>query len=271
MSSTIVRYAPPLIALIALIAIALALYFYPGKPEEALQKPGNPALAAKPASGSSFGRIERASRNLPPQKKSQLPLSEQVDQLIASGKAEDAFEAYRRVAACMAVENWQAREISADGCVGLTERLKMSRLDYLAIAARAGVPGAAVDFFEEGPFGDTSALQSRADDPLVQAWKKQAVGQLTTQAAGGNFDSLMLLDIAYRRGGDVVEKNAVLALGYAYSLRKIYQDIGLYTDAYDDKHLRQMENGMTQDQIASATAAANEIAANTLRERAKQR
>lgn len=50
----------------------------------------------------------------------------------------------------------------------MTERMRLSRFDYLAVAVKAGISGALIQMATEGPFGDSTALSTRPDDPLVQ-------------------------------------------------------------------------------------------------------
>jgi hypothetical protein len=172
----------------------------------------------------------------------EVPLAEQVQGLMATGDPEKAYQAYRLLADC-AVFNREGDRLTVDGelmatmrpaylpgfrgmneqekqhdtklCGGMTERLRLSRLDSLAIAAKAGVPGAAVAFAKEGPFGDSSALQTRPNDPLVQEWKAVARAQLTSAAEAG-VDSIAITYLAGEnyKGSDLFEKNVLLAYRY---------------------------------------------------------
>lgn len=245
-----------------------------------------PVAGVAAAGQPGFGIVARTIPNRPPDRRNTLSrapaLSAQIDALIASGKAEDAWEAYLRIASCAYIQKWHAlpfrlliapaREPSPEEekaefalCTGLTERMKTSRLDYLETAAKAGVRGADLMFLEEGPFGDPSALASRPDDPLVRAWKRQAIAQVTAQANGGDMGTLFVMNLAYISGNEVVEKNSLLALSYGFALRQIYDQIGISRappSMVDDERLRWVGNGLTPDQIASAAAAGNDIAAN---------
>jgi hypothetical protein len=149
-------------------------------------------------------------------------------------------------------------------CSGMTERIRTSRLDHLALAAKAGVTGADSAFLLEGPFGDPSALVSRPSDPLVMAWKQQAITQLTTQAVNADVASLANLYHGYLNGSSVVEKNPELALTYGRALREIYNQFkGLPAsmNPYSEESLLRMESELSRDQVAAATIAANKIAA----------
>jgi hypothetical protein len=172
----------------------------------------------------------------------EAPLAEQVQQLMATGDPEKAYLAYRLLADC-AVFNREGDRLTVDGelmatmrpgylpgfrgmneqekqhdtklCGGMTERLRLSRLDSLGIAAKAGVLGAAVEFAKEGPFGDSSALKTRSSDPLVQEWMAVARAQLVSAAEAGT-DSIAIAYLAgqHYNGSDLFEKNIRLAYRY---------------------------------------------------------
>jgi hypothetical protein len=170
------------------------------------------------------------------------PLNVQVERLLATHRPEDAYRAYWLVADCAAFNlsgdrivfdeeeirqhtpgalpgfrGMSAEEKRRDAtlCAGMTERERQSRLDYLALAANAGVFGAAVNFANEGPFGDPSALQSRPDDPLVREWKATASAQLTQAAeAEADMGAILYLADAYANGGPLTGKNPLLAYRY---------------------------------------------------------
>jgi hypothetical protein len=146
-------------------------------------------------------------------------------------------------------------------CSGMTERIRTSRLDHLDLAAKAGVMGADSAFLLEGPFGDPSALVSRPSDPLVMAWKQQAITQLTTQAANADVGSLINLYHGYLNGSNVVEKNPELALTYGRALREIFNQFkGLPAsmNPYSEESLLRIESELSQDQVAAAAIAAND-------------
>jgi hypothetical protein len=171
-------------------------------------------------------------------------LQAQIDRLLATHDPRDAYRAYRLVADCAAFNAngdriiFDEQELArpkrdalpgframSEGekrhdtqlCAGMTERERQNRLDYLAIAARAGVPGAAVDFAGEGPFGDKSALATRPDDPLVKEWKATARAQLS-QAAESGTDSGALQVMASDSLNGIDFNDGKVALTYRYRL-----------------------------------------------------
>lgn len=206
-------------------------------------------------------------------------LGQQLARLAASGSPDDAYAAYNLLDDCIvfqkegrlpALEFDRGSEMTADEksaqqhlCADLTERQKGARLDFLALAAKGGVAGASTRFFYEGPFGDRSALRSRPDDPLVLAWKQQAVAQLTAQAEQAELSSLSTLMMAYLADGEVVRKDAPLAYGYLLALRMVHDDI-LTTgtvNPYQDSYWHWLRDELSPEQQAAAASRANAIAA----------
>lgn len=216
-------------------------------------------------------------------------LAQRIDTLVASGKPDDAFAAYALVRDCLYFQEhgalllagppWPFRamtdeEKSAETtlCAGMTEAIKRSRLDHLAVAAKADVMGADTAFLQEGPFGDPSALASRPDDPLVREWKQQAVAYLTNNAAGADVGSLTTLEFQYSVGSDAIAKDPAQALTYAMALHKLYDQMdGLRGTPmpYDEAQLQQMEAGMPAAQVSAAETASNAISEVYRRRRAQ--
>lgn len=258
-------------------ALALAYWFLPddGAPVAASAVPA-------PAQGRSLAAyftLDASAVPVPDPVAPPVPLAQQLARLAASGRPEDAYAAYNLLDDCISFEKEGrlpglefelGREMTAEEkaaqrqlCAGLTQRQREDRLAYLATAAKAGVPGAATLFLSEGPFGDRSALRNRPDDPLVQAWKRQAIAQLTAQADDAEVSSLSTLMMAYLRDGDVVQKDAPQAYGYLLALRLVYDDIlapGV-TNPYQDEYWHWLLDELTPAQQAAASARAQAIAA----------
>ncbi len=199
-----------------------------------------------------------------------MQISEQIDKLIATGSPDDAMKAYSLVAKCIEVEELGTLIMTADEvknttrfCSGLTQRMRMSRIDYVAIAAKARVKGASTAFYREGPFGDPTALDTRPDDPLVVEWKKVAISQLH-DASDVDISSLMTLSMQYRYGKRALPKDLTLSLGYLTALKEVEptrQDGGI-DNPFSDESLRALKEGMTPEQVTAATLAAHDIVAN---------
>lgn len=222
-------------------------------------------------------------------------LSEQVDRLLATHEPEKAMAAYRLLANCdefnrlhdrvmMATENVANAHSNRDGlpdyrgmtesekqhdkvlCAPMTERMRQSRIDYLAIAAAAGVAGASVSFAQEGPFGDRSALTSRPDDLLVREWKEKARAQLTRDAEAADPSALYFLWFQNMNGTVLYEMPAALAFRYGVAMGKIYEDIHGANDAsnwfFGEKSpmMQAMVKEMSPEQRAAEGAEAQRIA-----------
>lgn len=266
------------IAIAAAIAAVLALVYWPA-PDG-----GAPDTGATAAAGAPPGRSLESYLKLdasPAADAAPVPvtLAQQLARLGASGRPEDAYAAYNLLDDCISFEKegrlaglefelgraMTAEEKAAQRqlCAGLTQRQREDRLGYLATAAQAGVPGAATLFLSEGPFGDRSALRNRPDDPLVQAWKRQAIAQLTAQADEAELTSVSTLMMAYLRDGEVVQKDAPQAYGYLLALRLVYDDIlapGV-TNPYQDEYWHWLQDELTPAQQAAAAAKGQAIAA----------
>ena len=268
------RSFPVLIAVAALAALAYACW---PAPETVAPAVLTPAPAGR--SLSSYFNLGASPAPLPAATSAAPGLEQQLARLAASGSPDDAYAAYNLLDDCIvfqkegrlpALEFERGSEMTADEkaaqqylCADLTERQKSARLDFLAQAAKAGVPGASTRFFYEGPFGDRSALRSRPDDPLVLAWKQQAIAQLTAQAEQAELSSLGTLMMAYVTDGEVSKKDAPKAYGYLLALRMVHDDILTpgSTNPYQDSYWHWLRDELTPEQQALAVEKANAIAA----------
>ncbi|MBJ7312172.1 hypothetical protein ACFOLJ_11105 [Rugamonas sp. CCM 8940] len=236
----------------------------PARPAAGHEQHAPASAASRPAWFSALGGARRTGSE------HKATLSEQIDTLIASGKPDDAFQAAYLVNSCIWFNKLgtlpffnfpQTREMTAEEkrdeaalCSGMTERIKSSRLEHLAIAARAGVDGADTLFLEIGPFDDPSALETRPNDPLVLAWKQQALEQLTAAAERANLGSLLMLTSNYVNGGTLVDADPALALAYGNAVHRIYEEIIPAGDPFSVDNLNAMKEGLSAEQIAAANA-----------------
>ena len=230
----------PVRVLIALAALAALAYACWPAPEVA------PAVLTPASAGrslSSYFNLDASPAPVPASAQASAApgLEQQLARLAASGSPDDAYAAYNLLDDCILfqkegrlpeLEFERGSEMTADEkiaqqslCANLTERQKSARLDFLEKAAKGGVAGASTRFFYEGPFGDRSALRSRPDDPLVLAWKQQAVAQLTVQADQAELSSLGTLMMAYLADGDVTKKDAPKA--YGSGREHLFQDVAV--------------------------------------------
>lgn len=218
-------------------------------------------------------------------------LTEQVDRLLATHDPANAFAAYTLISDCATFNRHHERAVydlaeviskrsmlpyrgMTDAekrhetalCSSMSERMRLSGIDYLAVAAKAGVAGAAVQMAYEGPFGDVSALTSRPDDPLVQEWKRTVMDQLTTSAEAGDMGALSYLWVGESTGNPLTGKNTALAYRYLLAQGLILRDLtGAYYDPAGDIYApegalaRSME-GLSAEQRMAELGAAQHIA-----------
>ena len=213
------------------------------------------------------------------------PVGVQVQRLIASNDGQQALAAYWLLLGCTsfnlrhksnvyddqlhAYRRMNAAEQRHAGkvCGSMTERERQARLDYLAMAVKAGVPSAAWIFATEGPFGDPSALKTRPDDPLVQAWKATATAQLVRDAERGDPATLIAWGMVKLNGSDFTDKDAVGGYGYLLAFGMIQADregsgdTGAQVYAEGSTMMNALAAGLTPQQRTTALAEARRIAA----------
>jgi hypothetical protein len=211
-------------------------------------------------------------------------LSVQVERLLATHKPASAYAAYFLVSACTTFNrhvdmklyddklhaqrdmNASERQHLTKMCSGMTERERMARLDYLATAVKGGVEGAAWTFATEGPFGDPSALKTRPNDPLVQAWKTTATTQLTQAAEAGDLMVLLVWGLQLLTGSELTEKNPLLGFSYLLAFGFVQSDRLGPTDPgaqmYKDGSpmMNAFAGSLTAEQRAAAVATGRGIA-----------
>lgn len=206
------------------------------------------------------------------------PLAAQVQRLAAGASPGDGYQAYWLIADCMALQadgDIPSEPGSADTdparlrqeqqfCGGLTQRMRMARIDYLHKAAEAGVPCADMQQLREGPFGDPSALQTRPDDPLVKEWQTQAQGLALRHADGGDYCTLNMLTMDYFRPDPRVPLDDAHVLTYGLAMRSFHQAMHhppAVLVLVDAMNLQAHTDKLTPAQVAEASAKAQQIAA----------
>lgn len=274
-------------------ALAAGLFAWQHQPGDVTQEPAAQLPPAAGALASAPPATPSRTQGVAPPA-DEPPLSVQIERLLATRDPADAYRAYWLVANCAefnlnhdriiferidaehpgpgTLPGFRAmredeKQHDAKLCSGLTERDRQSRLDYLATAARAGVPGAAVSFATEGPFGDPSALETRPGDPLVQAWKATARDQLTRAAESGTDpNALQYLAGEYANGSALTDTNPLLAYRYLAAMSFIDEElIGSSDPAASSLAARRdglaaMVQGFSPEQRAAELAAARRIA-----------
>jgi hypothetical protein len=286
-----------LCAVAALLA-GLAAFQYLRTPETA-------AVAAVPATPQPTAAVAAVSTVaapvVAPAAIAEPGLVEQVDRLIASRDPVKAYAAFTLINDCATYNRDHDRMVydlaevqskrsmlpfrgmtdaekrhDAVLCAGMSERMRLSRIDYLAIAAKAGVRGAAIEMAQEGPFGDPSALLSRPDDPLVQEWKRTVLDQLTNSAESGDMGTLAYLWAKEVMGDPITGKHPALAYRYVVAQGLIMRDLmgpddlGAVMYGPDGGLARDIE-GLSTEQRAVELAAAQRIAEAAREQRKRAR
>jgi len=208
----------------------------------------------------------------------------QVDRLLATQEPRSAYAAYFLVSGCTMFNRHRdmklfdpklqaERDMTASErqgltklCSEMTERERTARLDYLAKAVKGKVEGAAWTFAAEGPFGDSSALKTRPDDPLVQEWKTTATTQLSQAAEAGDMLTLLVWGLQLLSGSELTEKNP--QLGYSYLLaygfiqldRLGQNDPAAQTYREGSPMMNAMGGNLTMEQRAAAAVMGRSIA-----------
>ena len=166
-------------------------------------------LAGQPASPPQLPRASRTDAARAP-----TSLAATVERLARSESPHDAFAAFGLLARCVRAHEFDTqlkslpmeraldalRSAYGDGrrwlreaCGDLSTAQLDARIGLVEQAARAGVPGAASAWIEQGPFGDKSALDQRPDDPLVVEWVQQAIAWVKSGATHDDIESIVQL------------------------------------------------------------------------------
>ena len=287
-----------LYAFLLLIFALSAAYFYSSRPQHA----GAATAQHRPADD--WLADPRAMRHAPPGDAAQadrpagrpgMPLATQIDLLVSTGVPADALRAYWLAQGCidfsekgmllktdlqspthlrgLTDEEYRAQTAL---CAGMTERIKMSRLDHLAMAARAGVSGADDAFLRVGPFGDRSALKTRPDDPLVNAWRVEAEQLLTAHAEAGDIISMLTLMQEYSGYGETLNADPALALRYTYAVSEIFERMlersdPKFPNPYKAQVDLALKGPLSTQQVTTAIAAGKDMAEKAAELQAKNR
>jgi len=200
-------------------ALAIALGLQPSPPRAGARAPEAPALAFGDGSRTLFAtqpasppQVPRASQGDAAQ--TVAGLAARVERLASSESPADAFAAFGLLARCVRAREFDRllksqpvataldplRFAYGDGgrwlreaCSDLSTAQLDARIGLAERAARAGVPGAASAWIEQGPFGDKSALDQRPDDPLVAEWVQQAIAWVKSGATHDDIESIVQL------------------------------------------------------------------------------
>lgn len=268
---------------LVLALLLVALYWTSSRPGDASGP--TKKLAAARAAGTGARQATPLAAPRLPAPDPRYTLAQQVDMLAASGRPQDAYVAFWLVQTCMdfmrtgelRVEEGDVfrpasapeKVSQARRCADVTERMKSSRLEHLALAARAGASAADLLFLKAGPFGDPSALESRPDDPLVLAWKEEAIGYLELQAERGSVSSMITLVGEYNEDLGLAKKHSESALRYATAVHGYY-DALLGGDPQNgpnpltDDFMQRMAQGLSPEQVRQAVDEGRKLTARAM-------
>jgi len=209
----------------------------------------------------------------------QRSLAAEVDRLMRSADARDAFAAYTLIDACLrakdaesvvralpvGAENQAIRQAQAASpersellCGDLTSAQIAGRLSLLERAAAAAVPGAAVALVDEGPFGDRSALEQRPDDPLVIDWKRHVVELMQAAAQQGDRAAMVALSNAYQ--GALAERDPQRALAWWVAQTELTRIAGGRVSRADSRVGTALRASLSAEQAAAAVEQGQKLA-----------
>lgn len=117
-------------------------------------------------------------------------------------------------------------------CSGVSQAQIDERMQYLALAARAGNIDAQVDFFMEGPNGKPDGQVT--DAAAIQQWKSDSLAYLKSASQQGDAFATGLLATAYD-AGQIVDPDARQSLAYAVAnlaLRKVNMPLAQLRNRY---------------------------------------
>jgi hypothetical protein len=169
-----------------------------------------------------------------------------VAALVRSGRPEEAYAAYKLLAACAFAQAFervddgegdaQVRAHLAtlqEACGDLSPGQLGNRVRLLEAAVAAHVQGAAADLVSQGPDGQPVA--DVWDDPAYAEWKRQELDAVKAEAARGDAAALLVMNAQYDHGGMLDAEAGALAIRYWVA----YADVTLATDPrYADEHSR---------------------------------
>lgn len=282
----------PVLAAAVFVSLCLVAYFQPGQAgtQADAPLPAAPSVAV-PRDARPVAAVAVAPGSPQPPSPVKPSLASQIDSLIAAGKPEQAYAAYILISDCATFNRDHERAIfdlaevtsgrsmmpyrgmndaekrdATALCSGMTERMRLSRLDYLATAVQGKVPGAIIRMADEGPFGDRSALSSRPDDPLVKEWKRTVTEQLIAAAEQGDLGVLGDLWIRQSVGDPLLDRNPALAYRYALAQGLVLSDLAGPDNALAkmyavDGALTRSIKGLSEEQRTAELAEAQRIAA----------
>lgn len=235
-------------------------------------------LAASTAS------LSKAQSSAPKRELALESKAKEFDHLTKSSSPKDYFQAYMLAQACIWSRESQrdaemtpqanrdadtqrqldsgALELqSKTACGDLSDEQLAQRQSYLAKAAEAGVPMAALRLSAEGPFGDPSALITRPDDPAVLEWRKHVVELLKLATTKGDISAMESLSNMYFSGTGVVEgRDPAKALQYQTAMWEAWKNSTGKISPFAERRINELSTGLTPEQVEAAKQAGQLLA-----------
>lgn len=111
------------------------------------------------------------------------------------------------------LHDMRAREEVKTVCATISPAQIQERLRFLSLAANAGKPNAAIDFYMDGP-GQRRGHEVTLEDGAQTQWRTDALAHLLRAAQQCDQFVLSLLSTAYENG-QLGERNLTLAVAYS--------------------------------------------------------
>lgn len=207
--------------------------------------------------------------------------TKKLEKLLSPVSIDDKFHAYQLIQKCVSARDSAklllAIPIGNQGaqtddryaamqkniqlaCEGISETDIRDRLSYLKEAAVAKFPGAAAEFWKAGPFGDSTALSSRLEDPLVRAWLTDSLELLQESARAKDVSALSTLSHIYQ-SGEYVTANKVKALAYERAALEITRSSGGQT-AGRERLVKVLALGLSPEEMKLSQRITDEVLGN---------
>lgn len=192
-----------------------------------------------------------------------------IDTLAKSKDPKDNYEAYRLIKACVDTRAQgellpltAKRQGMSPGqfenlvCGDLSPGQLASRTILIERAARAHVPGAAVDYITQAP--DGRPRDEVWNEPAYQQWKIEASQLIRRAAENGDVSALLYVTDFFERGPD--GKNATEAIKYYSALRelahlRVKELASPGFDSYINESIDRLAKDITPKETQNATAA----------------
>jgi len=199
----------------------------------------------------------------------QLSKSQQIDALVNSKNPTDAYAAYRLVYECLFSRSHEVEALAnparakdkkrltpVEACGDISPGQITTRMQWLNIAADAGVHGAALDVNHEGPDGGWEYFRNT---PIFGEWQQRFDEQLDAGVASGDPDSLAMSYIFANGIPPGTKKDPARALKFAVAWEEaVIAQTGKSTVTAPGV-IETLKTALPPDEAAAAVEAGKEI------------